>query len=76
MKKIYADNTIDISTGDFAVPTGCTRSINAAQSGYFNDEGLDLFNENESDPDLTPSSQRVLPTETMEEMDADSTDIN
>ncbi len=78
MKKIYADNSIDISTGDFAVPVGCSRNASSMQGGFLNDDDPDLFNENESDEDLTPSNQNTLPKETDEFIpaDADSTDID
>lgn len=79
MKKVYADSNIDISTGDFIAPPGCTRSVDQTQATFLGSDDFDaLFGEGDNDRSSGELNPVGLPSETPEFIpdDGDSTNFD
>ena len=77
MKKIYADNNIEISKEDFDVPKDCSDRIEVVPKGPVGIDDYDgLFGEEESTTDDNQQTPGFFPTETQEFIPADSTNFD
>jgi hypothetical protein len=77
MKKVYADANLEVSKGDFEMPTGCTNKLGGIPAGPLGGDDYEgLFGEGDSETDNDQSIPAGLPRETDEFIPSDSTNFD